>query len=341
MIEKNEMVVSFCVIALNAEFTLPRLFADLEKQTYPHRLIEVVLVDSNSTDNTEAVMREFAASASAFKNVIISKNPKRTLPCGWNVALKELSGDVVLRVDAHTTLPEDFIQKNVDCIQHGENICGGRVISLQPDETMWGQMLLAAENSMFGGGFAVFRRSLKPQYTSTLAFAAYRKSVFDKVGFYNENLARTEDNEMHYRMRQAGFKFYLEPSIVSYRYSRSSLGKLLKQKFLNGYWIGLTLSVCPYCFSLFHFAPLFLLLAFIAFGALALTGFVVPLLLLTCVYVGCTLLMSLANLFSGKWNGYKLLLPFIFIALHFAYGIGTLKGIISIPFWKRRMDKIR
>ena len=73
--------------------------------------------------------------------------------------------------------------------------------------------------------------------------AAYRRQVFDKVGFFNENLARTEDNEIHYRMREAGFKLCFDPDIISYQHIRSSLPKMLKQKYSNGLWIGKTAKI--------------------------------------------------------------------------------------------------
>ena len=75
----------------------------------------------------------------------------------------------------------------------------------------------------------------------------YRKKVFDEVGPYNEKLARTEDNEMHYRMKQKGYKFLLSPNIKSYRYARSDLKGMIKQKYGNGKWIGKTVYYCPKC----------------------------------------------------------------------------------------------
>ena len=72
---------------------------------------------------------------------------------------------------------------------------------------------------------------------------------------HNEALARTEDNEIHYRMRKAGFKLRFCPDIISYQHTRSSLPKMLKQKYANGYWIGKTSKVCPGCLSIYHFVP--------------------------------------------------------------------------------------
>lgn len=334
------MILSFCVIAYNAEKTLPHLFSDLSQQDYPHHMIEVVLVDSVSSDKTKHLMQEFADN-NDFLRVLIKDNPGRTLPCGWNVALNNLKGDIVLRVDAHTSFPKDFVSKNIRCIKSGKDICGGKVISLQMERNSWQDLMLSAENSMFGGSFALFRRSEKARYTSTLAFAAYRKEVFDKVGYYNENLARTEDNEMHYRMRQVGYKFYLNPAIVSYRFSRSALKKLLKQKYMNGYWIGLTMGICPKCFSLFHFAPLLFIVAILISTLLAFGGYTIWAVLLWSVYGIMNLLMSVFTVAKDKINIYSLLLPFVFFLLHISYGAGTLVGLIKMPFWRKHIKDIK
>ena len=123
----DEFKVSFVVIALNAAITLDALFDCLKKQTYPHGLIEVILVDVNSQDTTKEKMLHFKNDENDFIRVAVLDNPKKTLPCGWNVALDAVEGDAVLRVDAHTTFPPEFIELNVRDLYKGENICGGKV----------------------------------------------------------------------------------------------------------------------------------------------------------------------------------------------------------------------
>ena len=221
------MILTFGIVAYNACRYLPSLLSDLKKQDYPHSLIQVILVDSMSTDNTKSIMLHFADEEKDFKQIVVLDNPNRILAAGWNVLLKHVAGDAILRIDAHASIPKDFIKKNVQYLQKGYDICGGKVLSLQIEQGMWQQTLLAAENSMFGGSFAAFRRSDKVREVSTLAFAIYRKKVFESVGFYNEKLVRTEDNEMHYRMRTAGYKFYF--IFLSVRLNR------LKNKLLANY----------------------------------------------------------------------------------------------------------
>ena len=119
---------------------------------------------------------------------------------------------------------------------------------------------------MFGSSIASYRNNPGKTYVKSLFHAAYRREVFEKVGFFNEELVRTEDNEIHYRMRKAGYKLCFDPDIISYQYTRSSLKAMLKQKYANGYWIGKTSKVCPKCLSIYHFVPFAFVSAIIASG---------------------------------------------------------------------------
>ena len=326
-----ELQVSFIVVALNAEKTIGPLLECLRRQTYPHELIEVVLIDSLSSDATKEKMQRFQAEEKSFRNITVLDNPGKTLPCGWNVALDAAQGDALLRVDAHVTIPDNFIELNVNNLIRGEDICGGKVLSIPSDDSDWGVVLNEAENSMFGGGFAAFRRANEAGYVSTAAFAIYRKTVFNKVGRYNEALTRTEDNEMHYRMRRAGYRFYYDPSIVSYRKTRSDLKGLVRQKYLNGYWIGRTLWVEPRCFSLYHFIPFVFVLAIVFAFVFQIFGLTWPAAALWSAYAAANLLMTIGSVVGcRKRNGLFLLLPLVFLMLHLSYGAGTLVGVLKL-----------
>ena len=284
-------------------------------------------MDGNSKDATKEKMLHFQDTENDFTRVVVLDNPKKTLPCGWNVALDAVEGDAVLRVDAHTTFPPEFIELNVRDLNKGENICGGKVISIPANKDQWSITLNEAENSMFGGSFAAFRHAESAQYVSTAAFAIYRKEVFDRVGRYNELLTRTEDNEMHYRMKQAGYKFYYDPEIVSYRETRASLGKLLKQKYLNGYWIGRTLGVEPRCFSLYHFVPFAFVLAIIVTTIIAICGVTWPAAALWIAYGLANIAMTgMAVIGCKERNILFICMPVLFLMLHVWYGVGTIVG---------------
>ena len=105
------MKVSIGVVALNEEKTLPSLFEDFKMQTYPHDEIEIILVDGISTDNTKNIMQDFKEN-NDFMEVKILDNPKKIQSAGWNIVIKNFTGDVLVRIDAHSSVPKDFIEKN-------------------------------------------------------------------------------------------------------------------------------------------------------------------------------------------------------------------------------------
>ncbi|MBR7071246.1 MAG: glycosyltransferase family 2 protein [Clostridia bacterium] len=330
------MTVSLHIIALNEESALPGLLQDVVVQNYPHEKIEVVLVNSASTDATRSIMDDFAAAHTDFLAVRVVDNPKRFTPCAWNTALSASTADIVIHLDAHARIPEDFVAKNVTVIQSGKDICGGVVRNFSAQKTRWIETVNQAEEAMFGGSIAAFRHSTACGYVSTLAFAAYRKEVFEAVGTYDERLLRSEDNEMHQRMREHGYRFYYTPDIQSSRQTRPSLKALLRQKYLNGYWVGETVKLYPKSFSLYHYVPFVFLLAILVTAVFAGFGFWLLAALLWAAYGIVLIASTIAAFRAGGWNPYYFLLPVILFCLHLSYGAGTFVGLVT-----RRPDQKR
>ncbi len=324
------MTITVCVIAYNEEKTLPRLLEDIKKQDYPADKMEILLIDSGSKDKTMQVMRAFAEENPQYLRVTVAENKKRTLPAGWNVALRLFQEDVILRIDAHARIPTDFVRKNIECLESGEDVSGGPRPNLPEKDTPWQRVLLMAESSMFGSGIAQFRRESKKKYVKSMFHPAYRREVFEKAGNYDERLVRTEDNEMNYRIRQCGFRLCYDPSIHSWQYTRSSLRGMMKQKYGNGYWVVLTLKVCPRCLSIYHFVPLCFVLAVLGSGAMAAFGKSWPAKLLWGAYGFVAGAMSLLAVRGEEKHPLQLFLPGMFLLLHGSYGVGSLTGLLKL-----------
>lgn len=333
------MIVSLCMIAYNEVEAIDGLFGDIALQEYPHSKIEIVFVDSMSTDGTYEKMLEFKNTDYGFYDVKIVRAEKRNQAASWNEALMVFTGDVVIRVDAHARIPRNFVARNVYNIRQGENVVGGGRPNISSNVSPWKLTLLAAEDSLFGSSIAGYRRpSTEKEYMDSLFHACYRREVVEKVGGFNEDLGRTEDNEFHYRIRMAGYKMCCCPDIISYQHSRNTLKHMIKQKYGNGRWIGLTLSVCRGCISYFHLAPFLFVMLLAGCSITALCGYLLPLQILLVLYamfdfvnsVSCCTLKNIQPQFA--------LLPFIFPLLHVAYGVGTIVGLIEIPFWKKKIS---
>lgn len=113
-------------------------------------------------------------------------------------------------------------------VHRGKKPCFGRTVYV------WKQYGFLSEKS-------------EKQYVKSLFHGAYRREVLEKVNGFDEQLGRTEDNEFHYRIRQAGYQICYSPEIISYQHAVSTLPGMLKQKYGNGYWVALTLKACPGC----------------------------------------------------------------------------------------------
>ncbi|MCH5252494.1 MAG: glycosyltransferase family 2 protein [Lachnospiraceae bacterium] len=330
------MKVSLCVVAYNEEERLPALLQDIAGQTYPKEKIEVLLIDGGSEDGTKQQMEQFAGEhREEYNGIQVLDNPGKILSCGWNVALVHFTGDAILRVDAHSHIPADFVEKNVENLQTGEMVSGGARPVVCEKEDGWSKTLLLAEESLFGSSISSFRRQEERAYVTSLFHGAYRREVFEEVGGFREDLGRTEDNEMHYRIRQKGYRLCMSPDIRSYQYIRPTLKKMCRQKYGNGYWIGLTAGVCPGCLSLYYFVPW----AFV--GGIALTtiaalfGLYWPALLMWGAYLLLAVVMAVCSVRGEKKSLFQLLLPVLFFLLHISYGVGTWIGLVKMPFWRR------
>ena len=332
------MKVSIIITARNEEKYLPMLFEDILNQTFPLQNIEVVLMDSNSTDNTRLVMEEFKKNNETLSVQIVT-NERQIQAAGFNEGVKHATGDVVLKIDAHSRIPADFVQKNVDEILAGAYVCGGNRPTVVDSADDFSKTLHIVEESALGSSIANYRKSDVKRKVNSIFHGMYRKEVFDKVGLADERLLRTEDNEFHYRVRKAGYDIIFNPEIESYQYIRPTFTKMIQQKFANGYWIGLTSHVCRDCLSVFHFGPGVFVATLLVLMMLTLVSFV-PLLTVVFLYLLAVLGLSIFEISKQKFNPTLLLIPFIMIAIHFAYGVGTIKGwIFGFEFKKEYFDE--
>ena len=332
------MKVSIIITARNEEKYLPMLFEDILNQTFPLQNIEVVLMDSNSTDNTRLVMEEFKKNNETLSVQIVT-NERQIQAAGFNEGVKHATGDVVLKIDAHSRIPADFVQKNVDEILAGAYVCGGNRPTVVDSADDFSKTLHIVEESALGSSIANYRKSDVKRKVNSIFHGMYRKEVFDKVGLADERLLRTEDNEFHYRVRKAGYDIIFNPEIESYQYIRPTFTKMIQQKFANGYWIGLTSHVCRDCLSLFHFGPGVFVATLLVLMMLTPVSFV-PLLTVVFLYLLAVLGLSVFEISKQKFNPTLLLIPVIMIAIHFAYGVGTIKGwIFGFEFKKKYFDE--
>jgi len=324
-------VVSLSVVAYNAQAHLGALLGDIRAQTYPFDRMELLLIDSGSIDGTRAMMEAFCTEAAGWVTplaVRVLDNPGRILARGWNIALDAYTGDALLRVDAHASIPPGFIETNARALAQGHDIVGGQVASLSPRFAQEAP-LVALDASRFAGGIAAFRNAGIAREVDALAYPLVRRQVYERVGRYDERLVRTEDNDMAWRMRKAGFRLWYAPEITSYHRARGTLRGQLGQKWQNGRWVGLSLLVQPRGFSARHFAPMAFVLALLCAGGLFAAGWRLPLIALGAAYALADAAFTIKAARASPIGKIRCLwsLPWMFLLVHLCYGTGTLIGL--------------
>lgn len=293
---------------------------------------EVIIVDGMSDDGTREVIAKMAQND---KRIHCIDNLARTTPQAMNLGLAKAKFDLILRIDAHALALPGFITKSIDAVKSATDImcAGGSIINIY--ENSIAEQIGFAMQSRFGVGNATFRVGGAKQFVDTLAFGIYKKEVFDKIGNFNEELVRNQDDELNFRLTSAGYKILYDPEIQSKYFVRSSVSKLSKQYYQYGYWKVYVNRMHQTITSIRQLVPLLFVLGLI-FGLVTTViyqPFIWVLLLGVAFY-------SLLAIFFGIKSAGKIMLGLkvarIFPILHFSYGWGYLRGIINFILLRKK-----
>ena len=292
-----------------------------------------------STDDTRLIISEWIAED---PRIHLYDNPQKIVPTGMNLLIQQARGDVLIRVDGHCLIAPDYIS---NCVRHlvekAVDGVGGPMQTIGEDFVS--AVIALAMSSKFGVGNSSFRtESGVTRLADTVPFPAYTREIIQKVGLYDEELVRNQDDEYNYRIREAGGKVLLAEDVRSDYYSRGSLKKLWLQYFQYGYWKVRVLQKHPRQMSLRQFVPPAFVLAIITsmiLGVVFAWGWI-PLSAVLGLYVVVNLVFSL---FIAAKKGWQMLglLPLAFAAIHTSYGIGFLSGLVKFADrWNDKTGKV-
>lgn len=307
---------------------IARTLESILAQAYPAEQIEILVVDGRSDDGTRQIVTEFAQRDARIR---LLDNPQRIVPTAMNKGIRAARGSIIVRVDGHAVIESDYIRRCVEGLVSIQADCIGGPIKTV-GETRMARAIALAQSSPFGVGNAAFRYANTAQYVDTLAFGAYRREVFDRIGLFDEELVRNQDDELNFRLIQSGGKIWLDPQIRSTYFSRSTLRGLWKQYFEYGFWKVRVIQKHRRPASWRHLVPGAFVLAL---ACLLVLGWLVgsPLFLFTVLlpYLFVSLSVSLWIAAHEGWR-YAPLLPLAFATMHLAYGFGFLVGLARFGF---------
>lgn len=333
--------VSLVIPCRNEEKHIARCLDSIFENDYPTVQLEILVVDAMSADRTRTILAEYRQK---WPMIRVLDNPKRLIPIAMNIGLRHAQGRVILKIDAHSTYPKDYISKCVESLIrfHADN-AGGIWRIMPGNELPTAKAIALALAHPFASGNAYVKVGAKePRWADSAAFGCWKKEVLEKIGGWNENLAGSSDMDLNARLKEAGGRILLDPEIQINYYADANFRSYWKHNFADGVWATYVLKFRSKAWAWRHWVPMVFLLSLLGSTVLALYSPIFGKLFVAIL--GCYVLASLAasvQISAREKNmNYLLVLPLTFGIRHFAHGIGALYGAILLALpgehWKGR-----
>lgn len=241
-----------------------------------HRIAEVLLIDGESTDGTRDALppilnglgylpcgagdKGWVSGASwrrETRTVRLIENRDRHVAQALNLGIRESTGNVLVRMDAHSAYAPDYVRRCVDgLLASGADNYGGVAETVPADQGVAARTIAAVTSHPLGVGGSRFRTgSLAPLRVDTVPFGSFHRDLFDRIGLFDERLVRNQDNEFNARIRRNGGAIVMDPTISFRYYNQSRVGGLVRQGWRTGRWNSLTLRHCPHAFRWRYVVP--------------------------------------------------------------------------------------
>lgn len=300
---------------------------------YPKDSLEILVADGLSEDGTRAIVEGYAVRHSSVRLV---DNPGRIVPTGLNLAIAAAKGLVIMRMDAHALYPSDYISTLTAWLEKsGADNVGCALVTLPGAGTAVARAIAIGLSHPFGIGNALFRLGTnEPREVDTVPFGCYRRDVFERVGLFDEELVRNQDDEFNFRLIRRGGRILLVPGLVIRYFARDTLSKLWRMYYQYGYNKPLVARKVGRVMTARQLAPSAFMLALAA--ALAVS----PGLFLAVA--GAYMLADAAcSLGVARREGARgaLVLFVVFPIIHLGYGLGFLAGLIGLAGRRRKVGR--
>lgn len=328
--------VSVIVPCYNEQSTIRLLLEALREQTFPRADMEVILADGMSTDGTRD---EIAAFRREFPDldVRVVDNPRRIIPAGVNRAIEASRGGIIIRLDAHSKPYPDYVANSVKAHEEGRGDNVGGVWEIRPGAETWiAKSIAVAAAHPLGVGDALYRHAKYAAEVDTVPFGSFRRSLIEKVGLFDETLLTNEDYEFNARVRKAGGRIWLDPSIRSVYFARPTLLELVRQYWRYGFWKWKMLRRYPGTLRWRQALPPLFVLSLIG---LALVSMVFP--FARTLLIGELSLYFSIMILTGIYMASRQRKPYLIFglplaipAMHITWGSGFLWSILESSFRK-------
>ena len=313
--------ISVILPVLNEEPHLAESVTAILSQNYEGSF-EIILALGPSRDQTNAIAEELAARDTRIKLVM---NPSGKTAAGLNLAIAASENPVIVRVDGHAKIPNDYLSIAVSVLRESGAVNVGGVMAAE-GVTKFEIAVSRAMRSPLGVGSSRFHTGGKAGEVDTVYLGAFRREAINAVGGFDERYTRAQDWELNHRLRKSGGKIYFDPRLqVTYR-PRPNLSKLAKQYFQYGRWRRVVSRSHPGTVNLRYLAPPLTLIGTLT--SLILGLLLHPIFFLPAAVYGIFMLISSILIAKSIREFFSLLA--IIPTMHFAWGAGFITSTKSL-----------
>ena len=330
------MKVSVVIPCRNEKAFVGRCIEAIYNSELPeHVHIKVIVVDGMSNDGTR---EELDRLQTIYTSLNVVDNIQQLTPIAFNLGIHYCDFDFLQIIGARHIITTNYISKSIDILINKPEIwcVGGKIKNVFTTEDS--QVISEAMSTSFGMGLGNFRTLNESSFTDTVTSPMYPKFVFEKIGYFDEQLVRNQDDDFNFRVNKAGGKIWFESEIALDYYVRSNYSGLMNQFYQYGYWkvfvntkhktVTTWRQLIPPVFVLYVFSIVFLPFLPFLFTFFYSLPFILYLILLVFVSLRCAKKSTSVFAFIRT-----------FIILHFSYGSGYLHGILNFIILKRKPSK--
>lgn len=307
----------------NEQHHLAQSVASVLSQSYPGEL-EVILALGLSSDETDRVANELSKKHSMLTLI---ENPKGLTTTGLNLAIERAKGEIIVRVDAHSQLSENYILNAVQILQETGAVLVGGIMNAVGSSPLQ-KAVAFGYGSRLGLGGGSYHVGGKPGEADSAYLGVFDARALKQVSGYDEKIIRGEDWDLAQRLKTAGGKVWFSPELVVNYTPRSNIKALAWQFYSTGVWRGDLTRKAPGKASIRYFIPPLALLAMIGLSLIALFGLIQPQLLIFPI-AGYLLALSFAAGTARQLGVFDRLAIFVaFPVMHLSWATGFWIGLL-------------
>jgi succinoglycan biosynthesis protein ExoA len=196
--------------------------------------IEYLFMDGASEDRTKTILDEMAARDHRIR---VLDNPRRRTTFGLNIGLENARGDYVVRMDAHTHYPDEYVAKGVERLERGDGVEWVTGPQIPNGTGKWSRRVATALRSWFGaGGSSKWEAEEEKDIDTGVFTGVWRRSTLEEYGGWDDGWPVNQDSELAARFFERGSRIVCMPELGALYSPRDSLEDLARQYWRYGFY---------------------------------------------------------------------------------------------------------